>query len=236
MASSSKKSSDSRRVKVDELRAQQKAAERKRSLIFVGIAVVVGLGLIAAAAIPIIQRNMEADKALAEFGVSAADAGCGEVQDDAAEGVGDHVGPGTEFPGTTRVEYTTSPPSSGQHFAQTAGFDRHFYGRSDIPILEELVHNLEHGYTIVWFDEEVSDDDVATLEALADRVSADVPKFIVSAWDSDDRGAFPEGHIAIAHWTDGTGHRMYCERPSGEVIDDFMTQFPYTDSPEPNAI
>jgi len=99
------------------------------------------------------------------------------------------------------------------------------------------VHNLEHGYTIVWYDEDVSDDDVETLESLAARVSADTPKFIVTAWDSEDRGEFTEdGDIAISHWTEGTGRRQYCARPSGEAIADFVEQFPSSDSPEPNAI
>jgi hypothetical protein len=235
VATSSKKTTDSRRVKIDELRAQQKATERKRSMIFVGIAIVVGLGLIAAAAIPLIRQNQDRTRDIASFGVSAADAGCGEIFDDPAEGVGDHVGPGTDTPDTTRVEYTTQPPSSGQHFIEPLTFDRHFYSRSDIPVLENLVHNLEHGYTIVWYDDQVSDEDVDALESLADRMAVDVPKFIVTAWDSEDRGDFPEGDIAISHWTDGTGHRQYCSRASGEAIQDFVTQFPSSDSPEPNA-
>ena len=237
MASSSKKQTDSRRIKIDQLRAQQKAAERKRSFIFVGIAVVIGLGLIAAAAIPLIQRNAERNREISSFGVPAASAGCGEVIDDPAEGVGEHVGPGTPTPDVGRVEYETAPPSSGRHYVETAGFDRSFYSRSDIPPLERLVHNLEHGYTIVWYDEDVSDDDVETLESLAARVSADTPKFIVTAWDSEDRGEFTEdGDIAISHWTEGTGRRQYCARPSGEAIADFVEQFPSSDSPEPNAI
>lgn len=237
MASSSKKQTDSRRIKIDELRAQQKAAERKRSFIFVGIAIVIGLGLIAAAAVPLIQRNAERNREISSFGVAAASAGCGEVIDDPAEGVGEHVGPGTPTPDVGKVEYDTAPPSSGQHYVETAGFDRSFYSRSDIPPLERLVHNLEHGYTIVWYDEDVSDDDVETLESLAARVSADTPKFIVTAWDSEDRGEFSEdGDIAISHWTEGTGRRQYCARPSGEAIADFVEQFPSSDSPEPNAI
>jgi len=237
VASSSKKQTDSRRIKIDELRAQQKAAERKRSFIFVGIAIVIGLGLIAAAAVPLIQRNAERNREISSFGVAAASAGCGEVMDDPAEGVGEHVGPGTATPDVGRVEYDTAPPSSGQHFVETAGFDRSFYSRSDAPAPERLVHNLEHGYTIVWYDEDVSDDDVETLESLAARVSADTPKFIVTAWDSEDRGEFTEdGDIAISHWTEGTGRRQYCTRPSGEAIADFVEQFPSSDSPEPNAI
>lgn len=219
---------DPRRAKLDELRSQQKAAERKRSMIFIGIAVVVGLGLIAAAAIPIIQRSGQASRALAEFGVSASAAGCGEIIDTDATGENAHV--------EGRVEYDTSPPSSGEHRGFTAGFARHFYDRDDTPELEELVHNLEHGATIVWYDEDLSDEDVSELDLLSDKMTEDVtPKFIVAAWDSEDRGEFPEGDLAIAHWSIGTGHVQYCDRPSGEVINDFAVAYPYTDSPEPDG-
>ena len=228
MASSSKKASDSRRVKIDELRAQQKSAERRRSYIFLAIAIVVGLGLIAAAAIPLMRANAEKNRAVAEFGASAADAGCGEIIDDEASGENDHV--------EGRVDYGTAPPSSGQHRGITAGFSRHFYTREDTPELEQLVHNLEHGATIVWYDEEVSDADIDDLESLSDKLTETTsPKFIVAAWDSEARGPLDEGHIAIAHWSVGTGHRQYCERPSGEVINDFSEQFPFSDSPEPEG-
>lgn len=227
---------DPRRARIDELRAQQKSSERKRTWILVGVSVVVGLGLIAAAAVPLIQNAADRDRAFSEFGVAAAAADCGDVIDDPPTGASDHVGPGSPQPQVQRVEYDTAPPSSGQHYVGTAGFDRNFYSRDDMPQLENLVHNLEHGYTVVWYDESVEGEELDTLESLAERVSADTPKFIVTAWDSEDRGEFPEGSIAIAHWGTDAGHRQYCNQVSGEVIADFVEQFPSTDSPEPNAI
>lgn len=228
MASSSKKAPDSRRVKIDQLRAEQKAKERRRSFIFVGIAIVVGLGIIAAAAIPLIRQNMERNRDVSSFGVAAADAGCGDIIDDPTTGESDHV--------EGVVEYETSPPSSGQHRPFSAGFERSFYTADDTPELEQLVHNLEHGATIVWYDEDVSDEDVSELELLAGKLAdGSSPKFIAAAWDSADRGEFPEGNIAIAHWSVDSGHRQYCDRPSGDVINDFSEQFPLTDSPEPEG-
>jgi hypothetical protein len=72
---------------------------------------------------------------------------------------------------------------------------------------------------------------------------SDRRKFIVSAWD-ESRGAFPDGkHIALSHWSAkgdgagsaGLGHRQLCGQVSGEAVDQFMTQFPFSDAPEPNA-
>ena len=226
---------DPRRAKLDELRARQKADERKRSMLFIGIAVVVGLGLVAAAAVPIIQRNSQTSRDTGEFGVSASAASCGEIMDDPATGASEHVGEGTPTPDVTRVEYETSPPSSGQHFAFTAGFAQNFYTRDDTPELEQLVHNLEHGATIVWYDEDVSDADVEELELFSDKIIEEQPKLIVAAWDSESRGEFPAGDIAMSHWTIGTGHRQYCGEVSGEAISDFANAYPYTDSPEPNG-
>lgn len=227
---------DPRRARIDELRTQQKSSERKRTFILVGVAVVVGLAIIGAAAVPLIQRSAESNRAISEFGVAASAAGCGDVIDDPPTGVSDHVGPGSLQPQIERVEYDTAPPSAGQHFVGTAGFDRDFYTRDDAPQLENLVHNLEHGYTIVWYDESVEGAELDTLEALAGRISADTPKFIVTAWDSEDRGEFAEGSIAISHWSTDAGRRQYCDQVSGEAIADFVEQFPSSDSPEPNAI
>ena len=227
---------DPRRARIDELRSQQKSSERKRTFILIGVAVVIGLALVGAAAVPLIQNSADQDRAFSEFGVAASAAGCGEVIDDPPTGVSDHVGPGSPQPAIERVEYDTAPPSSGQHFVSTAGFDRDFYARDDMPQLENLVHNLEHGYTIVWYDESVEGDELDTLEGLAERVSADTPKFIVTAWDSEDRGEFTEGNIAISHWSTDAGRRQYCDQVSGEAIADFVEQFPSSDSPEPTAI
>lgn len=100
------------------------------------------------------------------------------------------------------------------------------------------MHNLEHGYTIVWYDESTPKDQVDELKKLAPLTRDDKyagPKFIVSAWDQT-RGAFPSGkHIAMSHWGAKEGHRQLCGSVSGAAIATFVQDYPYTDSPEPNA-
>ena len=61
-----------------------------------------------------------------------------------------------------------------------------------------------------------------------------------------DGKAFPSGkHVALTHWSAGgdptdvtkqQGVWQYCADPSGAVVQNFMKDYPYTDSPEPQAM
>ena len=52
-----------------------------------------------------------------------------------------------------------------------APFNRKFYTDKDRPELEALVHNLEHGYTILWYDDTIADDpdELNVIDAIADK-------------------------------------------------------------------
>jgi len=225
-----------RKARLEEVRKAQQAAERRRTLLVAGAAGVVVLALVASVAVVI--RNQIASTDMTKIGVTAAAASCDAVTSDAVTGVSDHVGPGTNTPNETTVKYATIPPSSGKHFAVPITPARAFYTASDRPVLETLVHNLEHGYTIVWYDEstpKAQQDELKKLAPLARDDKNAGPKFIVSAWDQT-RGAFPTGkHIALSHWGAKNGHRQLCGQVSGAAIQKFVQTYPYTDSPEPNA-
>jgi hypothetical protein len=229
-----------RRAKVEEMRRQQAAKERRKTAIFVGISIVLGLGLIGAAATPAILKSINdpAKKAVSSFGVSASAASCDAPTTDVATGTGDHVGPGTNKPNVSSVKYSTVPPSSGQHFPVPLPLERKFYSAQDRPKMENLVHNLEHGYTVVWYDDTVKGDQLKALQDLADKIggAANTRKFIVSAWDPA-YGAFPAGkHVGLSHWSGNKqGHRQLCGQVSGKVIDEFVKKYPSTDAPEPNG-
>jgi hypothetical protein len=229
-----------RRETVDTMRRQQQAKERRKTAFFVGGAVLVGIAIVAAAAAPAVIKAMNdpKKKAISSFGVSAADASCDAVTNDSASGGQQHVAAGTT------VDYATIPPSSGKHFGTPAAFSRKFYSAADVPPLEQLVHNLEHGYTILWYDKTVKGDQLQALKDLSERVPVAQEtggKFIVAAWDGS-RGAFPAGkHVAISHWGSPQasggekGHRQLCGQVSGEVVEKFINQFPYVNSPEPSG-
>ncbi len=71
-------------------------------------------------------------------------------------------------------------------------------------------------------------------------------KFLVVPWLGTDGAAFPDGaHLALTHWSLGGTHGnrsgqqgvwQYCDAVSGPAVSTFMTQYPYSDSPEPGAL
>ena len=105
--------------------------------------------------------------------------------------------------------------------------------------MEDLVHNLEHGYTIVWYDKTITGAALQDLKDLSDSARGKNEtangKFIVSAWD-DSYGKLPSGkHIALSHWGAKAGHRQLCGDVSGAAVQSFIKKFPFSDSPEPGA-
>jgi len=145
---------------------------------------------------------------------------------------------------------TRCRPSNGPHFAEpVASNGINFYTAADRPKMEVLVHNLEHGYTILWYDASVSNAQKAELEQvakLANKLDPSSGKFIVSAWDSS-YGQLPVGKkFALSHWSatigaDKTtvasqaGHRQLCGGLSGAVVKAFVQEFPRTSAPEPGG-
>jgi hypothetical protein len=236
VANKTKQVERDRRAKIEAMRKAEKARERRKSMLFIVVAAVVGLGLIAAAAVPayLDNRNDPANKALSSFGVAAAAADCSPVQNDATTGGADHR------PDGTTIEYDQVPPSSGPHWSAPAFPAREFYTTADRPAMEQLVHNLEHGYTILWYDNTLKGQQLETLKDIAASARAQDPtgpggKFIVTRWD-EAYGEFPQGkHVALSHWGAKQGHRQLCGQVSGEVVNDFIEKFPASDAPEPNA-
>jgi hypothetical protein len=236
VANKPKSQERNRRAQVEAMRREQQARERRKSMLFIVIAVLVGLGLVAAAAVPayLDSRNDPTNKALNSFGPPASEADCDDVTTDDSTGVSDHVEEGT------KIDYDQVPPSSGQHWGSPAFPARTFYTADDRPATEQLVHNLEHGYTVLWYDDTIKGEALDTIRDLAESASATdmagpANKFIATAWD-DSYGDFPSGkHVALSHWGATESHRQLCGAASGEAVQEFMTEFPYSDSPEPNG-
>ncbi|MEP6761299.1 MAG: DUF3105 domain-containing protein [Sporichthyaceae bacterium] len=239
MANKAKSQDRDRRAKVEALRREQQARERRKSMLFIVIAVVVGLGLISLAAVPsyLKSRNDPAKKTPTSFGVAAAAASCSDVETKPGtnvEALRTHVENGTV------EKYATVPPSYGPHWSRPAFPARTFYTKRDRPEMEELVHNLEHGYTVLWYDATITGKQLATLKDVAVSASkTDMAgpgnKFIVSAWDNS-YGKFASGkHLGLSHWGAEASHIQLCGKVSGAVVQTFMTQFPSSDAPEANA-
>ena len=241
-----KMSKDSgRRAVVEQMRREQQAKERRKTLLMIGAAVLVG-AIIIGTAVWQLLREQEADsRELAAIGVTAAQAGCQEPETKGAAGEADHRATGE------RILYEDTPPAFGPHWGDWLQPTevRRFYTADDRPPVERLVHSLEHGWTILWYDDTVAADDAATadLDAIAskftDVTDAD-QKIIIAPWTADDGGEpFPDDtHLALTHWSMGgtngnpegqQGIWEYCSDVSGEVVDDFMATTPTATPPNP---
>jgi len=236
---------------IDDIRRKQKGADRRRGFLIVGLCAAVAVVIVGAAAYrPVVnwwELRGYADQQLSDIG--AAPSVCQKVTTKPAEGSQDHVDEDVQ------VDYPDAPPAFGQHWNTAdapATMDRKVWTDDDRPELEALVHNLEHGFTIVWYDETIADDDEAMteLEAVGKKFPGTTNlrhKFYAAPWTSEDGKPFPEGqHIAFTHWSVGgvdqaeegkqIGVWQYCSEFSGEALDQFMLDYPYFDSPEPNAM
>lgn len=236
-----------RRAVVEQLRREQQRKERRRTLTMVGAAGAVGLLIIGLAVYGYLDNTREerelAGTALADIGVAADAASCTDPVAEKATGSADHREPGSV------IEYPDAPPAYGPHYPDWAPLSKKFYAPGERPEVAQLVHNLEHGYNILWYDETIADDEdkLAAVRQIAGKFPGNEyeNKFIAAPWTSEDGPAFPDGaHIALTHWSMGDtngnpagqhGITQYCGEPSGEVVEAFVEDYPYTDSPEPGA-
>ena len=235
-----------RRAMVEKMRQEQARKERNRSMAILGVCIVAVVGLLLAALIPYLRDRQEANalagKAINKIGATEAAADCDPVETKPTDKNQNHI------PEGTAITYADAPPSFGEHRPQPASFGRPFYTAGDRPEVGQLVHNLEHGYTIVWYDETAAEDntEMNSLEAIADKLQAKKIRFIAAPWTKDDGAAFPDGkHIALTRWTADAddpgdqskqrGNWQYCSATSGTVVADFVDKWGQDESPEPNV-
>lgn len=235
-----------RKAVVEQMRREQERKDRRQGMLVVGAAVLVGALIIGFAVWQYLLAESEADRDLTEIGASASEAGCQDVETSPAEGNNDHRPEGQE------IEYDPTPPAAGPHWGQflVGNQIRKLFTTEDRPPVERLVHSLEHGHTILWYDETIASDEQAMddLEAIASTFPSNTDpedKFIAAPWTEEDGEPLPgDAHLALTHWSMGgtngnpdeqLGVRQYCSEVSGEAVQTFMADYPSSDSPEPRA-
>ena len=231
---------DSRRAVAEQLRQEQARKERRRSLLILGACILVVLGLLGTAVFVYVKDMREKEKAagtpLAELGATTSEAKCDAVKKEKASVNNNHIDPPTKIP------YPDAPPAFGPHwgnFLQGSEI-RSFYTVEDRPEVERLVHSLEHGHTILWYDDTVEPGTEAykDVKAISEKFK-ETDKFIAAPWTTDDGKPFPSGkHVALTHWTgpeNQQGITQYCGAPSGAVVSKFTKDYPASNAPEPNA-
>lgn len=230
-----------RRAMVEKMRAEQARKEKMRSFGILGFSVAVVVALLVAALIPFIKDWREDHKPIDQIGVSLAAADCGEVSKKKASGNNQHETIGQ------KIDYDTAPPAFGPHWGTWPGHPqgptlRTFYTAEDRPEVEYLVHSLEHGNTIVWYDDTITPESAGykALRNIAGKVS-DSKYLIVAPWKAADGDKFADGkHVALTHWSgkakdEQQGVWQYCDAPSGGAIEKFMKDYPKEDAPEGGA-
>lgn len=135
-----------------------------------------------------------------------------------------HV-PDTVKPGP----YNSNPPAGGTHY--DTDYSEKFYQESDLAALPKypegyLVHSLEHGYVIFWYNCQVAGTDCAalkkTIQDVMDKTGGD--KLIAFPWSTMD---VP---LAMTSW----GRILKFTTPDPMVMEKFVKTNRYQ-APEPNA-
>jgi hypothetical protein len=136
----------------------------------------------------------------------------------------DHV-PSNTVPGP----FNTSPPAGGAHF--DTDWPSKFYQENELPTLPAhpegyLVHSLEHGYVIFWYNCQVPNTDCAALKQTIQQVMDDTggTKLIAFPW-SDMKEP-----LAMTSW----GRILRFPKPDPAVMKQFVLSNRYK-APEPDA-
>ncbi|HEX9617929.1 MAG TPA: DUF3105 domain-containing protein [Anaerolineales bacterium] len=124
--------------------------------------------------------------------------------------------------------YNSDPPTSGKHYEAT--LNAGFYNEGDVTVTYpagNLVHNLEHGYVIFWYNcSLVSETECTELKEQIQNVMADENDFKVIA--------FPWPTIDVPVVMTSWGWMLRMESFDPQVAQDFV-QNRRNKSPEPGA-
>ena len=148
-----------------------------------------------------------------------------------------HVSPGVDCraapqsdPNCGTDPYSSVPGTSGPHWDPSALAN---WGVYSAPQPEtQVIHNLEHGGIVIWYDAEaVPDEEVATLSQYVERqIASGVSgryKFILSPWGGADPLPSP---IVVTAWN----WMLELETAETSAIDGFVQEH-YGIAPEPNG-
>ena len=125
--------------------------------------------------------------------------------------------------------YNSNPPAGGTHYE--TDFSEKFYQESDLAALPKypegyLVHSLEHGYVIFWYNCQISGTDCDTLKQTIQTVMDETgkTKLIAFPWST------MEVPLAMTSW----GQILKFTTLDADLMKKFVLRNRYQ-APEPNA-
>jgi hypothetical protein len=125
--------------------------------------------------------------------------------------------------------YLSNPPAGGAHYS--TDYTEKFYQESDLPGLPAhpegyLVHSLEHGYVIFWYNCQAANTDCAALKQSIQTVMDQTgkEKLIAFPWSKMDMP------LAMTSW----GRLLKFKTPDEKLMKQFVLRNRYQ-APEPDA-
>lgn len=151
-----------------------------------------------------LREQIEIGVAEGSLSIDPGAAGCGPAQEFPSQGR-------LHIEGASHRPYSTDPPTSGPHHGIPA--EPGFYDVAIPP--ETLVHNLEHGQIVIWYNPDASDLVRRQIEALVQQE----PQATVAAPYEGLVG--DERNLVLTAWRASQS----CELPSQQAVDDFRRRF-----------
>lgn len=114
------------------------------------------------------------------------------------------------------IEYPFEPPVGGRHWPATEVRDAGFY--EETQPYEALVHNLEHGHVVIYYDENaLSDDAENSLREFAAAHTGDFTSVVVVPNPKDD----PKSSFVLTAW----GHRLRMSDYNPRIVRAFLAEY-----------
>lgn len=121
---------------------------------------------------------------------------------------------GNEHVARGEESYERIPPLSGEHWQATT--DAGFY--TETPALGALVHTLEHGAVVIYYDEDALNDEAeASLRAWSRNYQDTWQSIVVAPNPNDD----PSGDYVLTAWT----HRLTLDEYDAEAVQAFSSEY-----------
>ena len=202
-----------RRLAEERRHEERKKAHRRRNLTTTAVALLVAGGVVAA----IIAQKGAKQAELQNYGAAESAANCGDVEEQEIQGA-DHIDVGAPH-----EPYTTNPPTSGPHYnsAGVGPVRPGFYEDPSEAPPEGVVHNLEHGFIVIYYNPEAPAEVIDDVELAVE----DEPLATVATPFSGLEG---DSNLVIAAW----GTSQSCEQVSQAVIEEFRTAYQGIAGPE----
>ena len=181
-------------------------AQRRRNLVTTAIAIVVAAGVVWSLS-STGANDGNGNVAPVNPDMTAEEAGCGDVES-AEPQEAEHIAEGAEH-----EPYNTNPPTSGPHYGSPlAPIGTGFY--SEPVEAEKVIHNLEHGQIVIYYNPDAPEDtvdDIVTLTKQEPEATVAVPYDDIEA----------PSQLVLAAWA----NLQECVQVAQEVVDEFRADF-----------